>query len=607
MNKWKKSLMFFCVCIISCPALIGCQSSISSQSPGETTLSNTPSTPSSTTLPSLTPADGSILMGPKLLWRFLGSPQIGPVVDANGNIYFGSYDWYIYSLAPSGDIRWKFAIPEEEVKILFGLVIGYDGLVYFTTTDAVYALDDAGSLRWRFDTPKINDGRAQGRALVVGPDGTIYQGSAEHGQIKVGLCAISPNGQFKWQFIGDGVEIYLGIGLEGTLFLGTRVGSLYAISPDGELQWELEPDFGDYDGMHGTPMVTEDGTICIQTDGLTTMLVISPDGVIKWKADFIIYHPAAFGADGTIYLGAKRGVVGLFAFSPSGEIKWELDVPVVTAPVVGNDGTIYFGSTDGVYAVNSDGSLKWQSYESAGDLALGKDEALYIGSSGGWLRSISLTEQEALEPPPTPWNDPPVDAAGILGWRFVKASYGVSLQINRSEIDFNHWQLLGPGGKKWGSDQADTQVLDFSLGCVPVAGHYTFFDSVLDDAKERMTLEFTGAKLSVVSVRGAGGYVYLEIENTGDLPTTIDKVRVDMTGRNEYQSWFSTGAPGVTIFPNSTTFFYAHDVDPRHGGPWGEAGTPIGIKLTYSSFETGEEEITLLEEQTTLAPQLHKE
>ena len=46
----------------------------------------------------------------KLLWKFKtgGWLRSSPVIDSQGNVYFGSHDFTFYSLTPEGQLRWKY-------------------------------------------------------------------------------------------------------------------------------------------------------------------------------------------------------------------------------------------------------------------------------------------------------------------------------------------------------------------------------------------------------------------------------------------------------------------------------------------------------------------
>jgi outer membrane protein assembly factor BamB len=103
-----------------------------------------------------------------------------------------------------------------------------------------------------------------------------------------------------------------------------------------------------------------------------------------------IYTPLAFGADGTIYAGARMVNKLVAIDSQTGGLKWAFDAkvyaPFRSSPVVAADGTIYAQTMVGVaYAIDPDGSLKW-TYQlpqtHSGDLhaapTIGSDGTVYF-------------------------------------------------------------------------------------------------------------------------------------------------------------------------------------------------------------------------------------
>lgn len=74
------------------------------------------------------------------LWRFAARPgdgahygiQSGALVDAEGYVYFGGRDHYIYCLSPSGEPVWEF---ETGDQVDSGPVLGPDGTLYVGSDD----------------------------------------------------------------------------------------------------------------------------------------------------------------------------------------------------------------------------------------------------------------------------------------------------------------------------------------------------------------------------------------------------------------------------------------------------------------------------------------
>ena len=133
------------------------------------------------------------------------------------------------------------------------------------------------------------------------------------------------------------------------------------------------------------------------------LLAINSDGNLLWSKDVGGIGATAISSDeSTIYAVGKDN---LYAFNTSGGLLWSFTDPtdsIYGEPNVGPDGTIYIGSWDTyVYAVNSDGTLKWK-YQTDGSIAplasptLSNDgNTIYVGSGdrnkdeGGTLYALN--------------------------------------------------------------------------------------------------------------------------------------------------------------------------------------------------------------------------
>jgi outer membrane protein assembly factor BamB len=82
----------------------------------------------------------------ELRWFFpvtvTDSPEIGvhsgPLVDADGNIYVGAHDDYLYSLTPEGDLRWIFG---TDADVDGSPIVSQDGVLLVGSDDGnLYAL-----------------------------------------------------------------------------------------------------------------------------------------------------------------------------------------------------------------------------------------------------------------------------------------------------------------------------------------------------------------------------------------------------------------------------------------------------------------------------------
>lgn len=108
-----------------------------------------------------------------------------------------------------------------------------------------------------------------------------------------------------------------------------------------------------------------------------------------------LYTPS-IGVDGTIYV--QDSTSSLYAINTDGILKWKYDLNVTspvgqTAPAIGADGTIYIGAL-ALYAINPDGTLKWSSYPTSNinellsiyyirtSPAIAPDGTIYFGATG---------------------------------------------------------------------------------------------------------------------------------------------------------------------------------------------------------------------------------
>ena len=240
-------------------------------------------------------------------------------------------------------------------------------------------LASPGDVRWYLKTNGDVDS-----SPAIGNDGTIYIGS-DDGY----LYAISPHGNVKWRFKTNGdVNSSPAIGRNGTIFFGSDDGYLYAVK-NGKLVWKFKAD----SGIDSSPAIGSDGTIYFGTLG--GYLYAVKDGALMWRIPLgdSVYSSPAVGRNGTIYVGSLDGA--FYAISKRGLIKWivKMNSPIYSSPSVGYDGTLYIGSDSGeLYAIKEDGSIKWRIklenaiYSSA---VIDRYGNVYIGSWKGYLYKIS--------------------------------------------------------------------------------------------------------------------------------------------------------------------------------------------------------------------------
>ena len=169
----------------------------------------------------------------------------------------------------------------------------------------------------------------------------------------------------------------------------------------------------------------------------------SPVG--KWIFYIMGSHESSpiFAADGTIY--AMSSEDNLYAINSDGSVKWTFADAVDGnySPLIGTDGTIYIESWGGgLYALNPDGTKRWDLYLNNDNAsinsspAIGVDGTIYVGATDGNLYAIT--------------------SEGIQRWTFLTGScvestpaIGVDGTIYFGSDDCNLYALNPDGTLQW--------------------------------------------------------------------------------------------------------------------------------------------------------------
>jgi outer membrane protein assembly factor BamB len=325
-------------------------------------------------------------------WRFQTGFYVSssPAIGADGTIFVGSVDKYIYALNTDGTLKWRF---QTGYTVWSSPAIGADGTLYVGSIDNyIYALNPDGTLKWRFQT-----GDAVWSSPAIGADGTVYVGSYDNY-----IFALNTDGTLKWRFqTGDSVlSSSPAIGPDGTLYVGSIDNYIYALNPDGTLKWRFQTG----DAVWSSPAIGANGIIYVGSDD-GHIYALNPDGTLKWRLYMtrVISSPA-IGADGTIYVGSVDNYI--YALNPDGTLKWRFQTGfyVSSSPAIGADGTIYVGSDDNyIYALNTDGTLKWH-FQTGDNVKsspmIGGGGTVYIGS---WDNNVYAIHGDTPLSTSAPW------------------------------------------------------------------------------------------------------------------------------------------------------------------------------------------------------------
>lgn len=132
---------------------------------------------------------------------------------------------------------------------------------------------------------------------------------------------------------------------------------------DEHVKWVFE---ADTNNLWFRPALAPDGTVYLHSsEGF--IYALAPDGGLKWtqQVNWFPYAPPTSGPDGTLYVGS---IWSVFAISPLGQIVWQFDdanaQAVQIAPTSGPDGNLY-GVFDpgspglGAYSLTHGGQYLW--------------------------------------------------------------------------------------------------------------------------------------------------------------------------------------------------------------------------------------------------------
>lgn len=310
-------------------------------------------------------------------------------------------------------------------------VIGSDGTVYVGgDTDLVYAFNTDGTVKWTFDTGGDVD-----CSPSLGPDGTVYIGS-QGGKFH----ALNPDdGTEKWSISAQSIDFFFAtpaIGADGSIYIGCRDGNLYALNPDGSAKWT----YTTTTQIRSSVAIGDLGDIYIANDDGNLYALKESDGAVTWTVNIGGRDEGgiALGADGTIYIGTGNDGDQLIAIDPiDGTTKWsyQAGADMLSAPIVDASGVIYATSRDGnVYAINSDGSLKWISSftEFRGSAAIGADGTVYIGHYGAtdpglYALNASNGVVELYYPTGRVWSSPAISNGKLYFGSFDFKFYAIEM------------------------------------------------------------------------------------------------------------------------------------------------------------------------------------
>ena len=297
------------------------------------------------------------------------------------------YEFSLYAVYPTGnsDVVQTKATPNSEplaylwdavnlkaddlsgfVKVSNPVFSPDGNTIYLPTSDPaghVFAIDRVtGIIKWVSEISVVT----YGGGAVVDPEGVIYQCGTDRR-----VYALNPDdGSKKWTAEVDAViGAFPALSTDGVLYCVSNGTKLYAINTtNGNIMWERELT----GNTGGAVALDASGAVYVGTN--TGIWKFSATGEQIWNTTGInVTERGAFAINGNTLYAALKSNGGLVAVNmDTGDILWLFNDVLGTNdsyfPMVGVDGTIFFTNrgtanteADGnLFAINPNGTLKWQ-------------------------------------------------------------------------------------------------------------------------------------------------------------------------------------------------------------------------------------------------------
>lgn len=255
-----------------------------------------------------------------------------------------------------------------------------------------------GDLVWKY-----NAGKAIKSGIVVDSNGVIYFGTMySSGSAKI--IALNSDGSLKWSYV-DNDAIYSGLALsndEGTVYAGDDEDYLRAINTNtGNLVWSYTEAF--MGGIYAGIIVDDDDNVYFGTGG-KGLISVDKDGNFRWRVGDESNSGLAIGKSNTViyYLDVLAGLREIDL--TDGSINWGHQGIswgcYGTGIQIGSDRTIYYGDCSYFFAVNSDGTAKWNfpiaNYAGTNN-AIGSNENIWFVDLNGGNTKVYVVNSSGSE------------------------------------------------------------------------------------------------------------------------------------------------------------------------------------------------------------------
>ncbi len=281
--------------------------------------------------------NGSVVFTRRITRSSFFIPFSTPVVAPNGYIYIGCREWTLRNFSPEGKPSMVYHVDDS---VRTGPLIDADNNLYFGTGLSFYSYGAKGNLRWirKFD-------RLIYPLAAMTSDGRVAFTDGRHRL----YCLRSSDGETVWDFDAEGfISDYPLVMPDDRIVITCHSAGknlLYILTTEGKIDNALYlPDWLPY-----TPLLGHDGTMYVASFS-GYVYAITSAGESLWKFKVPLSFPPAMTVDatGTLLVGGLDGY--LYAISEKGEFLWKFDIgsPIHAAPLIGQEGQIYICTVDGI-------------------------------------------------------------------------------------------------------------------------------------------------------------------------------------------------------------------------------------------------------------------
>jgi outer membrane protein assembly factor BamB/tRNA A-37 threonylcarbamoyl transferase component Bud32 len=312
------------------------------------------------------------------IWTFSSADDIrGTACYANGVIYFGSYDHYLYAVnAETGNLIWKY---QTDGGIVSRPAVADNSVFVGSEDNRLHVVSArSGSLLWTYYTK----GPVRSSPFVA--HGHVFIGSDD-----LTLHAININGgRGIWQ-IETIAEIrstpYV---TQDEVYAGNESGEFYCMDFRGGIKWRYKAK-----RAITSSAIVADGMVIFCSLDAHIYALDAKSGYLIWRFKMdkgSISTP--YVEDGLVYTGSIDGNIYCVNMNKAKEVwRFQTEHQVTGSPIVLEDG-LYCGSVDGnLYCLDSQtGHLRWKFKTGQPITAtpVAQNDMIFIGSTDNQLYAI---------------------------------------------------------------------------------------------------------------------------------------------------------------------------------------------------------------------------